>query len=143
MRSDIVYRVYGIHEGREQDYCFGAFRTVADAEAKIADLRRQQMNGRNWAEQCQNHGFVVRETVVQTDFEIPSRPEPRDRYFDRGMRNEYRPGTIAGTVVEVLRRTSAEGEPEKVCEYERDYGLLGTLEPFRQGTREFALISPQ
>jgi hypothetical protein len=27
--------------------------------------------------------------------------------------------------------------------YERNYGLLQTFEPFRQGGRDFALISPQ
>jgi hypothetical protein len=44
--------------------------------------------------------------------------------------------------VEVFRRAGAGAESEKVCEYERDYGLLATFEPFRQGGREFALISP-
>jgi hypothetical protein len=83
MRGDLVYRIYGIHEGREKDYFFGAFRTVDEAEAEIAKLRVREMNGRNWAEQYHNGGFVTRETVVQTDFEIPPRPKPRDRYFVR------------------------------------------------------------
>ncbi len=143
MRGDVVYRIYGVHEDREKDYFFGAFRTVAEAEAEIAKLRVREMDGRNWAEQYHNRGFVIRETVIQTDFEIPPRPKPRDRYFVRGTRKAYRPGTIAGTVVEVFRRADAGGEPEKVCEYERNYGLLHTFEPFRQGDREFALISPQ
>jgi hypothetical protein len=143
MRGDIVYRVYGVHDGREKDYFFGAFRSVAEAEVEIAKLRVREMNGRNWAEQYHNRGFVILEAVVQTDFEIPPRPKPRDRYFVRGTRKEYRPGTWAGTVVEVFRRGDAGGEPEKVCEYERNYGLLHTFEPFRQGGREFALISPQ
>ena len=50
MRDDVVYRIYGVHEGREKDYFFGAFRTVAEAEAEIAKLRVREMNGRNWAE---------------------------------------------------------------------------------------------
>jgi hypothetical protein len=142
MRGDVVYRIYGVHEGREKDYFFGAFRTAAEAEAEIASLRVREMNGRNWAEQYHNRGFVVRETVVQTDFEIPPRPKPRDRYFVRGTRKDYGPATVAGTVVEVFRRAGAGGEPEKLREYERNYGLLHTFEPFRQGGREFALISP-
>jgi hypothetical protein len=142
MRGNVVYRIYGKHEGREKDSYFGAFRTVAEAEAKIATLRVEEMNGRNWTEQYHNRGFVIRETVVQTDFEIPPRPKPRDHYFVRGTRKENRPGTWESTIVEVFRRAHAGGEPEKVCEYERNYGLLQTFEPFRQGGREFALISP-
>lgn len=143
MRGDVAYRIYGVHEGREKDYFFGAFRTIAEAEASIAKLRAQEMNGRNWAEQYHNRGFVVREAVVQTDFEIPPRPKPRDRYFVRGTRKEYRPGTWAGTVVEVFRRADTGSQPQKVYEYERNYQLLQTFEPFRQGGRDFALISPQ
>lgn len=143
MRGDVVYRVYGIHEGREKDYFFGAFRTIAEAEAEIAKLLAREMNGRNWAEQCHNRRFVIRETVVQTDFEIPPRPKPRDRYFVQGTRKENRPGTWASTIVEVFRRSHAGGKPEKVCEFERNYDLLHTFDPFRQGGREFALISAQ
>ena len=145
MLGDVVYCIYGVHEGREKDYFFGAFRTSAEAEAEMetAKLRVREVNGRNWAEQYHNRGFVIRETAAQTDFEIPPRPKPRDRYFVRGTRKEYRPGTMAGTVVEVFRRADTGGEPEKVCEYERNYGLLQTFEPFRQGNREFALISPR
>jgi hypothetical protein len=142
MRGDVVYRVYGVHEGREKDFFFGAFRTVADAEAEIAQLRAREMNGRNWAETYHNRGFVIREAIVETDFEFPSRPTPRDKYFVRGTRKENRPGTWPSTIVEVFRRSGATGEREKVCEYERNYGLLQTFEPFRQGDREFALISP-
>ena len=47
MRGDIVYRVYGLHEGREEDYCFGAFRSRAEADAKIAKLRAMEMDKRN------------------------------------------------------------------------------------------------
>ncbi|HKA08568.1 MAG TPA: hypothetical protein VKD71_15020 [Gemmataceae bacterium] len=143
MRGDVVFRIYGVHEGRENDYFFGAYRTVAEAEAEIAKLRVREMDGRNWAEQYHNRGFVIREAVVQTDFETPPRPKPRDRYFVRSTRKAYGPGILPGSMVEVFRRAGAGGEPEKVCEYERNYGLLHTFEPFRQGGREFALISPQ
>lgn len=143
MRGDKVYRIYGVHEGREKDCFFGAFRTVAEAEPEIAKLRVRKIDGRNWAEQYHNRGFVIRETVVQTDFEIPPRPKPRDRYFVRTTRRDYGPGITAGTVMEVFRRADAGGEPDKLCEYERNYGPLHTFEPFRQGGREFALISPQ
>jgi hypothetical protein len=141
MRGDVVYRVYGLHEGRDKEFFFGAFRSAAEAEAEIAKLRAREMDGRNWAEQYHNRGFVIREAVVETDFEIPSRPKPRDKYAVKGLRKANRPGTIDSTLVEVFRRGDSRGGPEKVCEYERNLYLKQTFEPFRQGEREFALIS--
>jgi hypothetical protein len=41
MRGDIIFRVYGVHEGREADSFFGAFRSRAEAEARIAELAAQ------------------------------------------------------------------------------------------------------
>ena len=125
---------------RKKDHCFGAFRSVVEATAEIANLGAREMNGRNWAEQYHNRGFVVRETVVQTDFEIPTRLKPRDRYFVQGMAKENRPGTWASTIVEVFRHSDDGSEPTKLCEYERNLqiSLVHTFEPFRQGRREFA-----
>lgn len=137
MRGDTVYRIYGIHEGREKDVYFGAFRTPAEAEAKIVELHAREMHGRNWAKHHHDKGFVLREAVVETDFVIPSLPKPRDKYVVRTTPKPNRPGTWDSTTVEVLRRAGL----EKVCEYERSYSMLQTFEPFRQGDREFALIS--
>jgi hypothetical protein len=39
MRGDIVFRVYGCHEEREQDYGFGTYRTEGEARAEIARLQ--------------------------------------------------------------------------------------------------------
>ena len=142
MRGDIVHRVYGVHQGREKDTFFGAYHTIDEAKAQITKLQLQEMHGRNWAEQYHNNGFVIREAIVQTDFEIPSHPKPRDRYFVRGTQKESNPGGWATTTVEVFRRASIGNKPEKVYEYERNYGLLKTFEPFRQGGNEYALISP-
>ncbi|WP_020475665.1 hypothetical protein [Zavarzinella formosa] len=141
MRGEIVYRVYALHEGREKEYYFGAFRSVAEAEAEIAALRLREMNGRNWAEQYHNRGFVIREAAVETDFEIPPLPKPRDKFAVRGTTKANQPGAWDSTIVEVFRRAGPQGAPEKICEYERYYSLLQTFEPFRQGGREFALIS--
>jgi hypothetical protein len=141
MRGDIVYRVYGLHEGRKEDSYFGTFRSLAEADARIAKLSAMEMGGRNWAELYHNKGFVVRETVVTVDFEIPSQPKPRDRYVVKGLPKPNRPGTWDSTIVEVLRRTGSPGGLEKICEYERNYALLQTFEPFRQGSRDFALLS--
>ena len=85
MRGDIVYRVYGLHEGRQKDFLFGVFRSRSEADAEIAKLCAREMNGRNWADQYHNRGFVIRDTVVDIDFEIPSYPKPRDKYAVRGI----------------------------------------------------------
>jgi hypothetical protein len=140
MRGDIVYRVYGLHEGREKDYFFGAYRNRCEAEASVAELSAREMNGGNWAKQYHNRGFVVREFIVDVDFEIPPRPKPRDKYFVTGAPKPNRPGTWDSTIVEVFRRGPS-NEHQKICEFVRHYTLLGTFEPFRQGNRDFALIS--
>ena len=72
------------------------FRTLAESQTEIVKLCAREMYGRNWAEQYHNRGFVVRETVVQTDFEMPPHPKPRDRYFVRGAAE----GESTGNLVE-------------------------------------------
>jgi hypothetical protein len=141
MRGAVVYRVYGLHEGREKDVFFGAFRSSARAEAAIAELCAREMNGRNWGEQYHNRGFVIREAVVETDFEIPTLPKPRDKYAVKGTPKANRPGIWDSTVIEIFLRAGADGNLEKICQYERNYSLLQTFEPFRQAGRELALIS--
>jgi hypothetical protein len=141
MRGEIVYRVYGVHKGRDEDVFFGAFRTAQEAQAEVEHLKAMEMHGRNWADQYHNKGFVIREVAVDTDFEIPSRPKPRDKYVVKTSAKANRPGTWDSTIVEVFRRDVSSADIERVCEYERNYGMLQTFEPFRQGSREFALIS--
>jgi len=60
MRGDVVYRVYALHEGREKDFYFGAFRSAGEAQARIAELSAREIDGRNWAEQHHNRGLVIR-----------------------------------------------------------------------------------
>ena len=100
MRGDVVYRVYGQHVGREKDNYFGTFRSKSEAEARISELNAVQMDGRNWAQQYHNLGFVVREAAVETDFEIPSTPKPRDKYVIQTVPKPNRPGTWDSTIVE-------------------------------------------
>jgi hypothetical protein len=135
MRGDIVYHVYGVHVGRDEDVYFGAFRTAFEAEAET-----REMNGRNWAEQHHNNGFVIRDVVVETDFEIPTRPAPRDKYFVKLTANA-KPGTWKSTLVDVFRRNVSVGDAQKICQYERNHATFRTFEPFRQGDRDLALIS--
>ena len=141
MRGDITYHVYGVHAGRGEDTYLGAFRTVCDAEAEVERLKALEMKGRNWADQHHNKGFVIRNVVVETDFEVPSRPAPRDKYFVKTSAKRSGPETWEEMFVDVFRRHASLGEAEKICRYERNYAMLHTFEPFRQGTRELALIS--
>jgi hypothetical protein len=141
MRGDIVYQVYGIHEGRKQDVFFDAFYTLQEAQAEVEKLKAKEMDGQNWAARYHDKGFAIREQVVDTDFEIPSKPKPRDRYVIKTSPKPNKPGTWDSTIVQVYRRNFASGVPEWICEYERNYAMLQTFEPFRQGNREFALIS--
>jgi hypothetical protein len=129
-----------VHGGREQDSYFGAYRTRAAAEQQVAKLLAKEMNGKNWAEQYHDRGFVIREAVVDTDFELPSLPKPRERYLVRASPRPN-PRGWDSTRVEVLRRSGGTGEPEQLHEYVRNYAMLQTFEPFRQGGRELALIS--
>jgi len=141
MRGDIVYRIYGLHEGRDTASFFGAFRTRAEAEAEIERLLSREMNGKNWAAQYHNKGFEIRPAQVDTDFEIPPKPTPREAYEARASSTSA-PGTWETVHVEVLRHASPKDEGIRICDYDRSYAMLRTFEPFRQRGRDFALVSP-
>jgi len=73
--------------------------------------------------------------------EFPLGQKPRDKYVVKALPKANRPGTWDSTIVEVYRRDSTLGVLEQICVYERHYAMLQTFEPFRQGSREYALIS--
>ncbi len=140
MRGDVVFRIYGVHEGRAKDSFFGAFRTQAEADAEIATLSAREMHGENWAAKYHDRGFVVREHVVDTDFEIPGLPRPRDKFFVEVTKKPNAAREWPSAVVDVFERRP-DGEPSRVCGYERNHALYQTFEPFRQGERQLALVS--
>lgn len=139
MRSDIVHHVYGVREGRTEDTHFGTYRTAPEAAAAIERL--YQVHGREWAAKYHDRGFVIREATVETDFELPSRPTPREKYVAIGTDKPNAPGTWPSTLMRIYRRGPGAGELIPICEYERGYAMLQTFEPFRQGGRDYALIS--
>jgi hypothetical protein len=141
MRGDILYQIFGVHAAREKDVFLGAFRTTEEALAEIKQLKLKEMNQRNWAEQYHNKGFVVSPKVVATDFEIPPLPKLREKYFVSSTAKSNRPGTWDSAHVEVFRRGLSIGDNQRICQYDRNYAMLQTFEPFRQGNREFALMS--
>ena len=136
MRGDVVFRVYGVSSDRTDDVYLGTFRTCAEAEAEIVTLSAREVHGENWARCYHDRGFVIRETVVETDFEIPSLPKPRDAWAVRTSEISNGEGVMASTAVEVCRRGAHGLEP--AASYVRNLALCRTFEPFRQGDRELA-----
>ena len=107
----------------------------------LEKLKSKKMNGQNWAKRYHNKGLTIREEIVDTDFEIPPLPKPRDTYVIKAESKANKPGTWESSIVEVHRRNFATATIEPICKYERNYEILQTFEPFRQGNREYALIS--
>lgn len=103
---------------------------MAEAEAALDEFVRrvEQVSGRNeryWIEQVDTAGL----------FEVPPLPKPRDRFSSRVTRTSE-PGRWTTVHVEVLEQARV------IAEYDRNYAMLQTFEPFRQGETHYALISP-
>lgn len=141
MRGDVVFRVYGVHASRPNDLYFGTFQTRQRADEEVVRLLAREMHGENWAARYHDRGFEVREFRVETDFELPSRPKPRDAFHLRSTLVSSGPHTWDVSTMEVFART-ADGLSDAPCaRWERDHAPFGTFEPFRQGDRMLALIS--
>jgi hypothetical protein len=141
MRGDIIFQVYGLHGGRAEAVHFGAFKTEEEAKAEVAKLEEREMNGLNWAKQYHDKGFVIRKTVVDTNFEIPSLPAPRDTYALKVTSVLGAGGSSPSSHVAVFERGDAKDNLSLLFEYDRDYHLQNTFEPFRQNGRSYALVS--
>ena len=75
----------------------------------------------------------INEIDVTDAFVIPPRPTPRERFTARAFPNPGWGWTQCH--VQVFDQGAV------IAEYERNYAMLRTFEPFRQGDRDFALIS--
>jgi hypothetical protein len=107
---------------------FGARGSRAEAELLLTE-RVQRYKGatgwrRWWLEEIDTTGL----------WQAPPATKPRDRYGTR-VTKLTPSGTWTKVHVEVL-----DGD-EVVADYDRNYSMLQTFEPFRQGDRDFALIS--
>lgn len=141
MRGDVIFCIYGVHAGREKDSYFGCSRSFQEASAKVEVLDAREMDGESWARRYHNKGFVIREVVVDSDFEIPPRPAPRQRFCIDTTAKPNQPGTWDSSIVEVFDRGITGADLESICTYERNHSMYQTFEPFRQAGRNFALIS--
>ena len=110
-------------------HAFGARRTRPEAEDLLRESMRrvETVRGRNqryWIEEIDTAGL----------WQPPPQPKPRDRYTAR-VTTTSPPGKWTQVHVDVL-----DGETV-IAGYDRNYSMLHTFEPFRQGDRDFALIS--
>jgi hypothetical protein len=140
MRGDIIYEIYSEQENHK-DLFFGTYRTLEEAQAKVVQLKAKTIHGENWADLYHKKGFTIREITVGTDFEPPPLPKPREKYFVKATRQSDDPDSWVTCLVDVYRRNLTSSNLEHICSYNRNYGMLQTFEPFRQGNKEFALIS--
>jgi hypothetical protein len=127
-----------IYEVRSEDdgFTWGARRTRP--EALVAEMEAQ----------AGEPGFGLRRplTIVEIEidttglFEIPPRPTPRDLYATRieVISDVVHRGVQHARAVHV---EILDGD-RLVFAYDRNYAMLRTFEPFRQGDRDYALISP-
>lgn len=124
----VIYEVRVEKNGRIRGA--GAFASRTEAEEQLAKHKAQVqqaggVNDRYWVEEIDTTGL----------YELPSRPSPRDRFTTKVT--ETSPlKTWKKVHVEVYE------QERKVGEYDRNYAMLQTFEPFRQGDRDYALISP-
>ena len=125
-----IFEVRG--EGRSDGkvISYGARRTRDEAEEHLNESRARvaAVGGevdRWWIEAIDTTGL----------FEIPDRPAPRERFTTR-VERPNKPGHWETVHVEVL-----DGD-KVVAAYDRNYRMLQTFEPFRQGDRVFAMVAP-
>jgi hypothetical protein len=125
-------KIYEVRARRDDRiHSFGARQTRADAQELLDESERRVAfaGGKNdayWIEEIDTTGL----------FEIPSRPTPRDRFTVRITEPRKTPGVRRPVEVDVLDGDIPVGR------YDRNYDMLQTFEPFRQGDRNYALVAP-
>jgi hypothetical protein len=108
---------------------FEARSSRAEAELLLTERVERYKGATGWRR------WWLEEIDTTGLWQAPPTPKPRDRYSTR-VTKLTPSGTWTKVRVEVL-----DGD-EVVAEYNRNYSMLQTFEPFRQGDRDFALISP-
>jgi len=133
-----VSKIYEVRSSARSDgkvHAWGARHSRADAEA----LLRERIGGERakWAEEYHERWWIW-EIDTTGSFEIPSAPAPRARFRAQTTTVAGNRGTWDTLRVEILDETG-----RIVGGYDRNHpNLYGTFEPFRQGGRMMALISP-
>lgn len=148
--AGMIYEVRA--ESRGRVHSFGSFRDRGEAETQLTTSIAQVTkaggkNDRYWIEEINTDGL----------FEIPSEKTPRMRFHTNVTRVEGTAGHWDTTKVSIWDESllsddtissptreapKVPGNEIIVGSYERNYRMMGTFEPFRQGDRNFALIAP-
>jgi hypothetical protein len=124
-----IFEVRGVGQSNSKVISYGARRTRVEAEELLKESRARVAGvggkvDRWWIEEVDTTGL----------FEIPPRPTPRERFTTRVERGSVpRPWQMVH--VDVL-----DGQ-KVVASYDRNYAMLQTFEPFRQGDQFFALVA--
>jgi len=137
----IIYEIWGesaagpgLTEGHISAY--GHSADQGEAEAEMA-----RWHQRNVVERAYTKRFWIKEIDTTGMFQIPPKPTPRERYSQRWEAAPSRPGCWETTEVQILDALHDEGTIENAPAYKRDYPRRPPFEPFRQGDRDYALIS--
>lgn len=138
MRGDTLYEVWGVQTGREKNVCFNTYKTREEAEQKIVELKQDDWAGTGKPWTAYHDEFKIRIRTVETNFELPSLPTPREQYtITMEVVSSARKGTWNSTLIHVLK------DGKEITSYTRNYPTAyGTFEPFRKNGRDYALISP-
>jgi hypothetical protein len=127
----MIFEVRGDAIDTGKMIAYGARRTVAEAEQLLVETQRRvaAVGGRvtNWR---------VHEIDTTGLFELPPAPTPRERFTTR-IAVTSPPNAWQTVHVDVLDRGTQIGS------YDRNYAMLQTFEPFRQGDHFFALMAPE
>lgn len=126
----LIYEVVGYSASDKSEIYYGAEATREDAETKLTQTQERVASAGGKVT-----GYEILEKDVTGAFQMPPEPMPRARYTQRWERKPSRPGCWDITDVEILA-----GE-RRAATYRRDYPGRPPFEPFRQGDRDYALIS--
>lgn len=108
---------------------FGARRSRPEAEGLLREARRRVESARG-----RNQRYWIEEINTAGLWQPPPEPTPRSRYTAR-ITTTTPPGKWTKVHVDVLDGDAV------IAGYDRNYSVLQTFEPFRQGDRMLALIS--
>lgn len=130
----MIYEVRSVSKGDEKIHYWGAKKTREEAEVLL--MEKTTGDKKEWAEKYHARWWI--EEIDTTGmFEIPSLPLPRERFSAQISVVETAPEYWNSLHVDIVNSSG-----EKVASYDRNHSsMYQTFEPFRQGSRMFALIS--
>lgn len=130
-----IYEVRSTSRGDSKTHFWGARNSRVEAEVLL--LEKSTGAKKEWADSYHARWWIE-EIDTAGMFEIPSLPPPRERFTTKVTVEESSAGTWNTLHVEV-----SDCNGHTIASYERNYpNMYQTFEPFRQGSKMLALISP-